>query len=280
MSARLCGAEGVHPTPMRMARIQGGIVATIALAVAAVMYVNTPVHSAALAAVSRFDSQALSNHPTAAIADTYLFPSPTTAGDVVAVMDVDPGIPTGLGSSAFFDPAVLYQMKFDDRLAGQLPGALPSEDHVIQFSAGTSASGTQTIYVYGPAAPNQVGPSNTILPLTATLQIGQALDLGSFKFFAGPRSDPFFFDTQQWYNMFPNRNAGSTAMSCLPASFGGGGTCPQGFNGAGTAVPPSNSQAGTNVLSFVVEMPDTTFTQNGQGGKIAYWATTSTASGL
>jgi hypothetical protein len=257
---------------MRLARIQGGIVATVALAVAAVMYVNSPVHSAALS-VSRLDSPALINHPDADIADTYFFPSPTIAGDVVAVMDVHPGIPAGQGLTTFFDPTVLYQMKFDDRLAAQSSGALPSEDLVIQFSAGVAAGGTQTISVYGPSAPNQVGPSNTALPLTTTWQINQAANVGSFKFYAGARADPFFFDTTQWDNMFPSFATPSAAMSCLPAAFGGNGACPQGFSTLGT-----NGQAGTNVLSFVVEMPETALTTN--GGKIAYWATTSTASGL
>jgi hypothetical protein len=257
---------------MRLARIQGGIVATVALAVAIVMYVNSPVHSSALA-VSRPDSPALSNRAGADIADTYFFPSPTTAGDVVAVMDVDPGIPMGQGLTATFDPTVLYQMKFDDRLAAQTSGALPSEDLVIQFSAGVAAGGTQTISVYGPAAPSEVGTANTTLPLTTTWQINQAITVGSFKFFAGARADPFFFDTTQWGAMFPSFASSSAAMSCLPAAFGGSGACPQGF-----MAPHTNGQATTNVLSFVVEMPATALTTN--GGKIAYWATTSTASGL
>jgi hypothetical protein len=273
MSARLCSAEGVDPTPMRLARIQGGIAATVALAVAAVMYVNSPVHSAALVPPSRLDSPALVTHPAADIADTYFFPSPTIAGDVVAVMDVDPGIVAGQGLNTYFDPNVLYQMKFDDRLAAEASGALPSEDLVIQFSAGIAAGGTQTISVYGPGAPNQVGPSNTTLPLTATWQINQATSDGSFKFYAGARADPFFFDTAQWDAMFPSFASPAAAMSCLPAAFGGTGACPQGFNNPGT-----NGQATSNVLSFVVEMPETALTTN--GGKIAYWATTSTASGL
>jgi len=250
-------------------------VATVALAAAAVMYMNSPVHSAALV-VSRLDSPALITHPSADIADIYFFPSPVTAGDVVAVMDVYPGIPMGQGLTTFFDPTVLYQMKFDDRLAHQTSGALPSEDFVIQFSAGVAAGGTQTISLYGPGAPNQVGANNTTLPLTTTWQINQATNIGTFKFFAGVRADPFFFDTQQWNTMFPSYGTASAAVSCLPGAFGGGGTpCPQGFNNPGT-----NSQSGTNVLSFVVEMPETALTQSGNGGMIAYWATTSTASGL
>lgn len=250
--------------------------ATVALVVATVIYVNAPVHGA-----DGRDSSATINRPGADITDTYFFPSPATAGDVVAVMDVYPGIPAGQGLSTYFDPTVLYQMKFDDTLAQRTAGALPTEDLVLQFSAGTAASGTQTISVYGPGAPNQLGSADTTLPLNNTLQINEAKEIttnfGTFEVFAGARSDPFFFNTAAWYKMFPDRNAGSAAPSCLPVSFEGNGMCPLGFTDP-SLLPPTNSQAGTNVLSIIVEMPATALTQH--GGKIAYWATTSTANGL
>ncbi len=89
--------------------------------------------------------------------------------------------------------------------------------------------------------------------------------------FAGARHDPDFFNVSQFYNIFPDRNAGSTAPSCLP---GGSGTCPQGFNSA----PGTDYFANTNVLSIVVECPRTLLAGTGNG-VVAYWATTSTTSG-
>lgn len=258
------------PLRMRLARITGGVTATIALAVATVLYIHAPVSGA-----DGRDSAATIADPGADISDTYFFPSPDTPGDVVAIMDVHPGIPKGQGSSTFFSDNVLYQMKFDDKVAGEAVGSTPTEDLVIQFSAGPVASNTQTITVYGPSAPNVTGSAATTVTASTTFLINQSTSFDSIKVFAGARSDPFFFDTAGWYEMFPDRNDGSTATSCLPATFGGNDTCPLGFSDP--TIPPVNSQAGTNVLSFVVEMPETLLEQN--GGKIAYWATTSSGSG-
>jgi hypothetical protein len=93
--------------------------------------------------------------------------------------------------------------------------------------------------------------------------------------FAGARQDPFFFDLQQFYKILPDRDLGSTATGCLPAPRGNG-TCPQGFNPAGTA---SNFFSNVNVLSIVVEIPKSLVIPSGTGPVVAYWATTSTQTG-
>jgi hypothetical protein len=189
-------------------------------------------------------------------------------------MDVNPGIAAGQGLNTYFDQHVLYQMKFDNLVASEAQGVAPTENMVIQFSVGASGSGTQQIFVYGPSAPNQTGANNTLLTQTGTGYINKAFQTtNGLTVFACAREDPFFFDATQFYKMFPDRNDGSTAQSCLPASLGGNDTCPQGFNNPGTDV-----QANTNVLSIVVEMPRTLLMPNGVG-KIAYWATTGTTSG-
>jgi hypothetical protein len=254
---------------MRLARITGGITATVALAIATVLYIHAPVSGA-----DGSDSAATIADPGADISDTYFFPSPDTPGDVVAVLDVHPGIAAGQGLNTYFSDTVLYQMKFDDKLAGEAVGSTPTEDLVLQFSAGPPAANTQTISVYGPAVPNATGSTTTTVTQSTNFQINQSTSFGNIKIFAGVRADPYFFNTTAWYSMFPNRNDGSTATSCLPMTqFQGNGSCAGGFPDPGT-----NTQANTNVLSFVVEMPETLLTEN--GGKIAYWATTSSGSGM
>jgi hypothetical protein len=263
------GRRGVHLIIMKPARLYGVILAAFGLLAGAVLSVHAPAPGA-----DAYDSATTTARAGADISDAYLFPSPANSGNVVAVMNVSPGIAAGQGLNAFFDQHVLYQMKFDNLVASEAPGVAPTENMVIQFSVGASGSGTQQIFVYGPSAPNQTGANNTLLPQSGSGFINKAFETtNGLVVFAGAREDPFFFDTTQFYKMFPDRNGGSTAQGCLPASFGGSNGCPQGFNAPGTDV-----QANTNVLSIVIEMPRTLLMPNGVG-KIAYWATTATTNG-
>jgi hypothetical protein len=181
-------------------------------------------------------------------------------------------------------------MKFDDKVAKEPPGSQPTEDIVLQFSAGAVVpGGTQTITVYGPGVPNAIGPATTVLPsVNQQFYIGGAITLANsaVHVWAGPREDPFFFDLGQYYKMFPDRNPhAATKTSCLPTPIGDG-SCPLGFNASGTDTPYGtpgvtanvNFAGPGNVLSIVAEMPASFFQQN--GGIVAYWATTSTANGL
>lgn len=254
---------------MRFAK-RSWVLAISGLIAAAMLCVRVPVRAA-----DAIDSPTTIRMPSADVADTYLFPSPNTPGNVVVVMDVSPNLPAGSNSSAVFDQHVLYQMKFDNRISAEAQGAPPTEDLVIQFSVGAASGGQQQqILVYGPAAPNVTGANSSLIAQTGTGFLNQPFQTSNgMSVFAGVREDPFFFDYNQFYSMFPDR-ANSTAQSCLPASFGGNATCPQGFNNPGT-----DTQAGKNVLAIVVELPMAMLMPSGTGPKIAYWATTSTATG-
>jgi hypothetical protein len=217
--------------------------------------------------------------PSTNISDIYMFPSPSNSNNVVVAMNVSPGLAAGTApATAYFDSGLMYQMKFDSKIAGEAVGSTPVENIVMQFLFTIPTNGLQQVYVYGPSAPTTTGTNNP--------SIGGAIGAGnintsfqattasgdSITVFAGERADPFFFDYNQFYGIFPNRNKGSTAPSCLPGS--GNGSCPQGFNNPGT-----NSQATTNVLSIIVEMPKSLLQQNSTGPKVAYWATTSSPTG-
>jgi len=256
---------------MKLARRFGGVLALGALVAVAVLY-GRPV-----AGFDIQDAPTLVARPGADISDVYLFPSPTNANDVVAVMNVHPGLAAGTGTTTFFDPGVLYTMKFDTRYSSEAVGSRPTENVVIQFSMGQVSSGTQQIFVYGPAAPAQTGTSTTLVTsgfTTGTGLINQTFAAGSLTVFAGVREDPFFFDLAQFYKIVPDRNQGSSAASCLPGV--GSGSCPTGFLAAGTA---SDFFANSNVLSLVVEMPSSIFLNGASGTIVGFWATTSTQSG-
>jgi hypothetical protein len=256
---------------MELARRFGGVLALCALVTVAVLY-GRPV-----AGFDIQDSAALVARPGADISDVYLFPSPTNSNDVVAVMNVHPGLPAGSGTTAFFDSQVLYTMKFDTRYGSEAVSSRPSENLVIQFSVGAPGNGTQQIFVYGPAIPNQTGTTTSLVNgglTSGTGLINTTFVSGNLTVFAGVREDPFFFDLTQFYNIVPDRNKGSAATSCLPGV--GNGSCPTGFNSPATASDFFNN---SNVLSIVVEMPKALLGQGASGSLVAYWATTATQSG-
>ena len=249
-------------------RLTGGAIAIAAIVAAAGLYA---VHPAA--ASDHQDSPVTVSRPGADITDPYIFPSPTNPNDVVVVMNVHPLIPSGQGLSTFFDPQVVYQMNFDTKSENaQTPSPSITRNEVIQFSFGDPGP-NQSVTVYGPAAAPTTDSTTTLVAASGSGKINAAFTAGGMNVFAGAREDPFFFDLGQFLKILPDRNAGSTAPSCLPQPLGGNGTCPQGFNN-----PGSDTLKGYNVLSLVVELPRTQL-EAGNGPKIAYWTTTHTSSG-
>jgi hypothetical protein len=257
---------------MKIARLLVGGFAVVALVAVVLLYDRTPARSFDIQ-----DSPATVNLPAADITDIYMFPSPTNINNVVVVMDVFPLIPSGQGLKTFFSQSVLYTMKFDNRYAAEAVNNRPVENLVIQVSVGPPTNGTQQIFVYGPAVAARTGTTTTLVnggTFSGTGFINRPFSSsGGVSVFAGARQDPFFFDLQQFYNIYPNRNMGSTASSCLPAPAGNG-TCPQGFNNPGV-----DAFANTNVLAIVIEVPRSFLQLGANGPIVAYWATTSTESG-
>lgn len=110
------------------------------------------------------------------------------------------------------------------------------------------------MYFFGPYAPTMTGTSSKIKKSEASGSVaistyGAAPVIATqngMKFFAGPRDDPFFFDLGQYQAIL-------------------GGTA-SGFNNPGT-----DTFAGTNVLSVVVEVPKSML---GTAGTLNVWAET------
>ncbi len=128
------------------------------------------------------------------------------------------------------------------------------EDLVLQ---GAYDAATNKMRVYGPVAPSEKGTRSKIegsvaaeVAVTAygaaTPAIGTSTS--GIKVFAGPRDDPFFFDLNQYKAILAG-----TATS---------------FNNPGT-----DTFAGTNVLSLVVEVPKTLL-GTVTGGKVNVWLET------
>ena len=128
-------------------------------------------------------------------------------------------------------------------------GAAFDENTMIEFNIDTTGDNVEDLviqatardgkmYFFGPAAPNQTGLNSTFLTgvtpnsvdITAYGSSAVVATNAGMSFFAGPRDDPFFFDFAQYSAII-------------------GGT-PSGFNN-----PGSDTFAGSNVMSVVVEVP-------------------------
>jgi hypothetical protein len=255
---------------MKFGRLFAGVGALTAFVAVAFFYAVSPVKG-----FDYQDSPAVIARPGTDISDVYLFPSPVNPNNVVAVIDVYPGLPAGSSAKTFFDRSVLYTMKFDLKYASEAVGSRPVEDLVLQFSAGPSANGTQQIFFYGPATPTTLGSQTKLVNGGTASAVGYINKIFTaptgITVFAGSRADPFFFDLTQFLNIVPDRAGGSTNPSCLPVIGNAG--CPQGFNNPGT-----DFFADSNVLSIVAEIPKSILQQQ-NNTVVGFWATTSTVSG-
>lgn len=191
--------------------------------------------------------------------DLFVFPA-ADPKNVVLVLDVHALIPRSMGPLFSFDPGVMYQLKIATDGGAK-------ETKVIQFKpVGIGAS--QTIEMYGPAAPTMAGTESTWVGKAQSFAVGQSTKLSTgVQVFAGARKDPFFFDLAQFLSIVPERFANyhvDSGAKVPPPSA----TC---FNKTG--VDFFND---FNVLSFVVEMPRTMLAgPDGRLGVIHVYATTS-----
>jgi hypothetical protein len=193
-------------------------------------------------AADHIDSPAVTNQ-TSDITDVYVFRA-QDPNNMVFVGNTQGLLTPGTTSGAKFDENTLIEFNIDNNND-------KVEDLVIQCIYDAASN---KMRVLGPIAPSAVGTRSkleggvtadvTVTPYgTAIPNIGTA---NNIKVFAGPRDDPFFFDLTRFRMILA-------------------GTAP-GFNNPGT-----DSFAGTNVLSVVVEVPKNLL---GGSGTINVWLET------
>ena len=175
------------------------------------------------------------------ITDVYAFQGQDT-NNLVFVMNTQGLMSPATTATATFDQNVLQEINIDNTGDNV-------EDLVIQ-----AIRKGDVMYFFGPVAPGTTGVTSTIKTAAAIGSVkiskyGEApitATKDGYKFFAGPRDDPFFFDLNQFKHIL-----GGTAT---------------GFNNPGT-----DSFAGTNVLSLIVEVPKTKL---GTAASINVWGET------
>ncbi|MDG5492199.1 DUF4331 domain-containing protein [Psychroserpens sp. SPM9] len=192
---------------------------------------------------------------TSDITDIYAFEGQNT-DNIVFVANVQGLITPANTASAAFDENVLVEFNIDndgDAVADLVIQAIPRDG---------------VMYFFGPIAPSQSGLNSTILADTAIRNEVQITTGGSaivetnngMSFFAGPRDDPFFMDFFRYVDIVTpgdDDGDGEEETAFLPAGTGDGFA--------------SDSFAGTNVLSIVVELPKSMV---GNGDSVNIWVET------
>ncbi|WP_040278142.1 DUF4331 family protein [Psychroserpens damuponensis] len=176
---------------------------------------------------------------TSDITDIYAFQGEDN-NNIVFVANVQGLISPADTDAAAFDENVLIEFNIDNDLDAVA-------DLVIQA---TPRDGK--MYFFGPIAPSQSGLNSTILSSSATMNDVDITAYGAnaivetnngMSFFAGPRDDPFFMDFFRYGDII----AGDETM----------------FSDPGT-----DTFAGTNVMSIVVELPKAMV---GSGDSVNIW---------
>ncbi|MCI0350601.1 MAG: DUF4331 domain-containing protein [Acidobacteriales bacterium] len=148
---------------------------------------------ALLNAADHRDAPLIDENPAADITDVYAFLDPNDSSRLVLIMGVNSFAVPAVSGSYGFSPDLLYQFKIDN--SGDAV-----EDFVVQFKFTGRLSG-QTVRVFGPSRPQQVGAKNKLLSGVPAVQglAGATLgDPNGVLVFTGLRDDPFVFDAGQF----------------------------------------------------------------------------------
>jgi hypothetical protein len=193
-------------------------------------------------AADHIDSPAVTNQTTD-ITDVYVFRGETPT-NLVFVGNTQGLLSPGATGNAKFDPNTLIEFNIDNNndkiedLVIQCIYDQASNRMKVYGPIAPAAPGTQSKLEGNPSVEVGVTPYGASTPVVATVN--------NIKAFAGPRDDPFFFD-----------------LTRFRAILGGTAT---GFNNPGT-----DTFAGTNVLSVVVEVPKSLL---GNASSINVWLET------
>jgi len=130
------------------------------------------------------------------ITDLYAFPKPGDAGKSILILDVHPSVgvaPPGPTSAVPFATEAIYEIRIDTN--GDNVAEIA---YRVRFASGDGGQ-TATVRRAEGAEAAGIGEAGQIIVEGAPVSTGQEAritDGGDYRFFAGWRSDPFFFDVQ------------------------------------------------------------------------------------
>jgi hypothetical protein len=129
--------------------------------------------------------------------DLYAFPKPGEADKSILIMNVHPSAvvnPPGPTTAEPFSPEALYELKIDTD-----DDAIADIAYRVRFSSSEDGSQTATLRRVEGAQAAAMGDDGQVIVEAAAVSTGRnarVTESGGYRFFAGWRSDPFFFDTK------------------------------------------------------------------------------------
>jgi len=131
------------------------------------------------------------------LTDLYAFPKPSEADKSILIMNVHPSAvvnPPGFTTREPFAPEALYELKIDTN-----GDAVADIAYRVRFSSSADGAQTATVRRVEGAQAAETGDSGQVIIEAAPVSTGRdarVTEAGRYRFFAGWRSDPFFFDTR------------------------------------------------------------------------------------
>src|SRR5262249_28778326 len=127
----------------------------------------------------------------------YAFPKPGDSGKSILIMNVHPSVgvsPPGPTTAEPFAPEALYELKIDTD-----GDAVAEIAYRVRFASSAGGAQTATLRRVEGAQAAGTGEGGQVIVEGVSVSTGreaQVTQAGDYRFFAGWRSDPFFFDVQ------------------------------------------------------------------------------------
>jgi hypothetical protein len=131
------------------------------------------------------------------LTDLYAFPKPGESDKSILIMNVHPSAvvnPPGSTTREPFASKALYELKIDTN-----GDAVADIAYRVRFSSSADGPQTATVRRVEGAQAAETGDSGQVVIEAAPVSTGRdarVTEAGRYRFFAGWRSDPFFFDTR------------------------------------------------------------------------------------
>ncbi|HEY4130814.1 MAG TPA: DUF4331 family protein, partial [Gemmatimonadaceae bacterium] len=161
--------------------------------------------------------------------DLFAFPKPGDKNTSILIMDVHPSVnvkPPGPTRTDAFSPDAVYEIKIDTN-----GDDIPDIAYRFRFSAVDGGEQTATWRRVDGAEAAGIGDDGTVIIENAPVSTGRQAHIteaGKCRFFAGWRSDPFFFDVEGALNnlkftgkdYFADKNICSIALEVPNSELG------------------------------------------------------------
>lgn len=137
------------------------------------------------------------------LTDLYVFPKPGQAGKSVCIMNVHPSVglnPKGPTTAEPFAPEALYELRIDTN-----DDAVADITYQVRFSSSPDGAQTATLRRLDSRVVSRSGDGGQLIVDGAPVAMCREANVtqaGDYRFFAGWRSDPFFFDVLGTFNNF------------------------------------------------------------------------------